>query len=72
MKSPKAYWNALMVWTPTDDELRAAAKWMLRWGRVSWDMLTVALILTMLYLAAEIGSAFLPGGAVQRVLGGGQ
>jgi hypothetical protein len=57
-------------WTLTDRQLQRLYEWLQR-AACSCDFyLKVTVVLTALYLFVEIGSAFLPGGAVERVLGG--
>jgi len=60
--------DRLLNWTPTDAQMRAICAI----GRRFDSCLKAAVILTGLYLAIEIASAFLPGGPVERVLGGGR
>ena len=55
---------------PTGDQLCDAAEYMARSLAKRRNLLSFALVAMVLYLAIEIGSAFLPAGAVERVLGG--
>jgi hypothetical protein len=57
-------------WTPTDRQLRRMALIFFRTCTALDWCIKVAVIAAALYLAIEIGLAFLPGGAVSRVLGG--
>jgi hypothetical protein len=66
----QALWNSLMTWTPTDEQLARLAHRFECAGRILDRVLKTAVILGVIYLAIEIGLAFLPGGAVSRVLGG--
>jgi hypothetical protein len=59
-----------MNWSPTDAQLRRLAERLIRLSKVASRILHVAAILAALVVALEIGMAFLPGGAVSRVLGG--
>ncbi len=66
LPNPRLWWNRLMNWAPTEDQIR-------RIGVIAgicdfW--IKAAVIGAALYLAAEIGWAFWPGHAVDRVLGG--
>ncbi len=63
-------WSVAMNWTPNDQQLRRMAKFAMRTGTIFDGVLKAAVVLAVIYLAIEIGSAFLPGGAVSRVLGG--
>jgi hypothetical protein len=58
-------------WTPTDAQLRRITELIFRSESVCDLCLKVVTIAIAIYLAVEIGAAFLPGGAVERVLGGG-
>lgn len=62
--------SLLATWTPTDEQLRYMEQLAIRVAGGFDSALKSAVILTVLYLAVEVGSAFLPGGAVSRVLGG--
>jgi hypothetical protein len=53
-----AFWE---VWTPSAHLHKLCDLWT-----------KAAVIAAALYFAVEIGAAFLPGGAVERVLGGGR
>ena len=63
-------WQRLMTWTPTEQQLRRMSARLTRWGRVCSRTLDAAVVLVAIYLLVEIGRAFLPGGAVERILGG--
>ena len=65
-------WAKLMNFAPTDDQLCDAAEWIVSALANGRKLLGFGFVLMLLYLAIEIGTAFLPGGAVHRVLGGGQ
>ena len=65
-------WESLMTFVPTDDQLCDAAEWLVSALAHGRKLLGFGFVLMLLYLIVEIGSAFLPGGAVHRVLGGGQ
>jgi hypothetical protein len=66
----QSLWLALTNWTPTDAQVRHCTDWLLRAGVVATRILNFSVIATALYLAFEIGLAFLPGGAAAHVLGG--
>ena len=61
----KSAWARFLAFTPSRRQCEAFVAWF----DLSKHLLEVAALLVGLYLAIEIGSAFLPGGAVQRVLG---
>jgi hypothetical protein len=58
------------AWTPSRQEIEEIADAIDLMVRFLGDALHCAVILLVLYLALEVGTAFLPGGAVERVLGG--
>jgi len=66
----RSRWASLATWTPNDEQLHCMVQAIARTAAVLDRAIKTAVILTALYLAIEIGSAFLPGGAVGRVLGG--
>jgi hypothetical protein len=68
----RTWWALAMAWMPTERQMRRLDAWLLRTASIADLWLRVALIACILFLAIEIGSAFLPGGAVERVLGGGR
>ena len=57
-------------WTITDRQLQRFYDWLERAACNCDFYLKAAVVLIALYLLVEIGSAFLPGAAVGRVLGG--
>jgi len=61
---------ALATYVPTDKQLRRLAAWLERVGKTADKMLKVAVILAAIFFFAEVVSAFLPGGAVARLIGG--
>jgi hypothetical protein len=61
-------WHGLMDWTPSDHAMARFAAAL----KFFDSAIKAAVILTMIYLACEIGLAFLPGGPVQQILGGGK
>jgi hypothetical protein len=65
-------WAKLMTFVPTDEQFCDAAEYMVRALSAGRKLLGFGMVVMILYLAIEIGSAFLPQGAVARVLGGGQ
>jgi hypothetical protein len=62
--------TALATFVPTEQQLRRAAAWLIHACDIADTILKVAVIATVVFLAIEIAWAFLPGGAVERVLGG--
>ncbi len=66
----RATWSHAMTWTPTDEQPRRMVRIFVRTCTALDWCIKVAVVAAALYLAIEIGSAFLPGGAVSRVLGG--
>lgn len=66
----RATWAALMAWTPTDLQLRQLEAIAHDTSAIAGGALKIAVGLTVIYLAAEVGTAFLPGGPVERILGG--
>jgi hypothetical protein len=70
--SLRRWWRKWMDFAPTDAEFRDAAAWLLRVSQGAFNLVSVGAVIMFLYLAIEIGSAFLPDGAVHRVLGGGR
>jgi hypothetical protein len=63
--------NLHLLLAPTDAQLRRITELIFRSESVCDLCLKVVTIAIAIYLAVEIGAAFLPGGAVERVLGGG-
>jgi hypothetical protein len=57
-------------WTISDQQLQRLYDWLRRAACNCDFYLKAAVVLIALYLLVEIGSAFLPGGSVERVLGG--
>jgi hypothetical protein len=53
-----------------EDEPPQVSQAMLRIVRFFEDTLKVTVLMVVIYLALQIGSAFIPGGAVAHVLGG--
>jgi uncharacterized membrane protein len=66
----RRWWAFAMAWTPTDAQLRRMAEALRRTSNICDFWLKVAVIAAVIYLAAEIVPAFLPGGAVERIFGG--
>jgi hypothetical protein len=69
---PRLCWQRLMRWSPSDSHARRIGACLELSGRMAHNAVMVATILVAIYIFAEIATAFLPGGPVQRVLGGGQ
>jgi len=65
-----ALWARLMDFTPTDRQLDHFARLVRRTTSVCKLWCGIAFASALIFLAIEIGAAFLPGGAVERVLGG--
>jgi hypothetical protein len=59
-----------MNYTPSADELRRIAEWLLRAQRSAWNILIFAVFFTAAFTFIQIVAAFLPGGAAARVIGG--
>lgn len=57
-------------WTISDQQLERLYDWLRRAACNCDRYLKITVVLIALYLLVEIGSAFLPGAAVERVLGG--
>ena len=68
--SLRSWWTRLLDWTPSDALLRRAAGLYRRTASICDLWCTVAIVCALVYFIAVIGQAFLPGGAVERVLGG--
>ena len=68
--SLRTWWARLMDWTPTDAQLRQIERVWRRTASAASLWLNVLTICSAVYLLLVIGQAFLPGGAVERVLGG--
>lgn len=64
--------TALHSWKLTERQIRRFVNFMFRLCRVADGFVKLVVIGIAIYLFIEIGVAFLPGGAVERVLGGGQ
>jgi hypothetical protein len=69
---PRLWWQRVMRFSPSDGQLGSVCAWLQDAGAVAGAVLKVAVILAALYLLLEVGSAFLPGGPVERILRGGQ
>ena len=67
---PRSLWSRLMTWTPSVDQVDELVDRLRRAGRILDCTLKIAVVASALYLLLECGMAFLPGGAVDRVLGG--
>ena len=63
-------WAAFMTWAASQEAEDAISDFMLDVAPAAENILKWAVVLVALYFAIEIGSAFLHGGAVDRVLGG--
>lgn len=68
-RSVRDCWERFMNWTPTraQAELLGDTAWLIGW--FAQNVLKCAVVLMVLYVALEVGTAFLPGGAVGRALG---
>jgi hypothetical protein len=66
----RAAWSRAMAWTPSEQQMHSMVQAIGKTAAVLDCAIKTAVVLVVLYLAIEIGSAFLPGGAVSRVLGG--
>lgn len=71
-KTLRQRWNALLNFAPSDSQVRHMSAWLEHAGRVANNALLLFVIGVMIYLICEVGSAFLPGGPVERILRGGQ
>ena len=67
---PRGFWSRLMTWTPSVDQVDELVDRLRRAGRILDCTLKVAVFASALYLLLEVGMAFLPGGAVDRIFGG--
>jgi hypothetical protein len=70
--SLRRWWQAWMNLIPTDEQFCDAAEWLVGKLANGRKLLGLGAVVMFIYLAIEIGSAFLPSGAVERVLGGGR
>jgi hypothetical protein len=68
--SLRCWWGRLMTWAPTEAQTRRVAEQLRRTASICDFWLKVAVIAAMIFMAIEVAEAFLPGGAVGRVLGG--
>ena len=62
--------TTLATFVPSEEQLRRAAAWIIHACDIADMILKVAVSATVVFLTIEIAWAFLPGGAVERVLGG--
>jgi hypothetical protein len=58
------------VQLPSPEDLCDGAEWLARALARGGNLLRFGIAAMLFYLTVEIGAAFLPGGAVERVLGG--
>ena len=65
-------WIALMVWSPSDAQIDRVVGWTLAIGPIADLLLKTIVIGAAFYFLFECGSAFLHGGAVERMLSGGR
>jgi hypothetical protein len=68
----RRWWFLVTTFTPSDDQLRRAAAWLLRAFQICDIFLKVAVIAAVCFLAMEIVEAFLPGGPAHQVISGGR
>ena len=68
----RRWWSLLMSFSPTDAQLHDAELMFRRAAKIADFWLKVAVIVAMLCIGTEIAMAFLPGGAVDRAIGGGR
>jgi hypothetical protein len=68
----RRWWPLVVKWATSEDQLRRWEDYILRAGLLAYDALVLIVMLGVMYLMISIGAGFLPGGAVERVLGGGQ
>jgi hypothetical protein len=59
-------------WIPSEEQILRLDDKLCRACKAASGWLKLAVILAAVYFFVEIGVAFLPGGAVERVLGGGR
>jgi hypothetical protein len=62
----------MSTWMPSDEQILRLDEKLCRACDAASGWLKLAVILAAIYFFAEIGAAFLPGGAVERVCGGGR
>jgi hypothetical protein len=62
--------DKVLNWTPSDQQLRRLTNFVFRADEIVCNGVKLFVILAALYLVWEIVPAFLPGGAVDQVLGG--
>jgi hypothetical protein len=72
MNRIRRWWFLVTTFTPSDDQLRRAAAWLLRAFQICDIFLKVAVIAAVCFLAMEIVEAFLPGGPAHQVISGGR
>lgn len=72
MKTLNQRWNSLMTGSLTDRQVRDLATRVEWAGQVCERVLKTAVVVAGIFLLIEISAAFLPGGAVERVLNGGR
>jgi hypothetical protein len=68
MKNALRFWNRMMDWSPTDEQIDCVV----RAGRICERLLRSAVILAVIYISTEVASAFFPGGPAWQYLKGGQ
>lgn len=65
-----AWYEADPIWLPNDAQIERFSAWLRRTGSIADRWLRVAVIAGAAYILLEVALAFLPGGAVDRVIGG--
>ena len=66
----RRWWALKMAWRPTDRQMRNGFRMLIRTARYLENAIRFVIVLGIFYFFYEIGNAFLPGGGVERVLGG--
>lgn len=66
----RGWWVAFLNYTPSQKRLESLAEALCLFFAAFKALIGIGFGLTVLYLMFEVGSAFLPGGAVDRVLHG--
>ncbi len=67
---PRGWWERLMQWTPSDEEVRRIADLAYASLRFLDLCLKAAVVAAVIYFAFEMAAAWFAGGSAARVLGG--
>jgi hypothetical protein len=67
---PRLWWERLMRWAPTGEQLRSMAAWLECLGTMAETALKLAVICAGGYVLGEVIFAFMPGGAAWRFIEG--